>query len=92
ATARALRRFFEGADQFPREGVELIQWFEPADENQPVRAVPGAGLRVPIWLLGSSLFSAQLAGQLGLPYAFASHFAPELLLEALALYRRSFTP
>ncbi|RZJ75385.1 MAG: MsnO8 family LLM class oxidoreductase, partial [Brevundimonas sp.] len=57
-----------------------------------VRAVPGAGLRVPVWLLGSSLFSAQLAGQLGLPYAFASHFAPELLLEALALYRRSFTP
>jgi luciferase family oxidoreductase group 1 len=72
--------------------VELIQWFEPAAENQPVRAVPGAGLRVPIWLLGSSLFSAQLAGQLGLPYAFASHFAPELLLEALALYRRNFTP
>jgi luciferase family oxidoreductase group 1 len=70
----------------------LIQWFEPAADNQPVRAVPGAGLRVPIWLLGSSLFSAQLAGQLGLPYAFASHFAPELLLEALALYRRSFTP
>ena len=92
ATARALRRYFEGADQFPRDVVELIQWFEPAAENQPVRAVPGAGLRVPIWLLGSSLFSAQLAGQLGLPYAFASHFAPELLLEALALYRRSFTP
>ena len=92
ATARALRRYFDGADQFPRDVVELIQWFEPAADNQPVRAVPGAGLRVPIWLLGSSLFSAQLAGQLGLPYAFASHFAPELLLEALALYRRSFTP
>ncbi|QFU30323.1 LLM class flavin-dependent oxidoreductase [Brevundimonas sp. Bb-A] len=92
ATARALRRYFEGADHFPRDVVELIQWFEPAAENQPVRAVPGAGLRVPIWLLGSSLFSAQLAGQLGLPYAFASHFAPELLLEALALYRRNFTP
>ena len=92
ATARALRRYFEAADQFPRDVVELIQWFEPAAENQPVRAVPGAGLRVPIWLLGSSLFSAQLAGQLGLPYAFASHFAPELLLEALALYRREFTP
>jgi luciferase family oxidoreductase group 1 len=92
ATARALRRYFEAADQFPRDVVELIQWFEPAGENQPVRAVPGAGLRVPIWLLGSSLFSAQLAGQLGLPYAFASHFAPELLLEALALYRREFTP
>lgn len=82
ATARALRRYFEGAGHFPRDVVELIQWFEPAAENQPVRAVPGAGLRVPIWLLGSSLFSAQLAGQLGLPYAFASHFAPELLLEA----------
>ena len=92
ATARALRRYFEGADQFPRDVVELIQWFEPASDNQPVRAVPGAGLRVPVWLLGSSLFSAQLAGQLGLPYAFASHFAPELLLEALALYRREFTP
>ncbi len=92
ATARALRRYFDAADQFPRDVVELIQWFEPAAENQPVRAVPGAGLRVPIWLLGSSLFSAQLAGQLGLPYAFASHFAPELLLEALALYRREFTP
>ncbi|MBJ7510901.1 LLM class flavin-dependent oxidoreductase [Brevundimonas sp.] len=92
ATARALRRYFEGADHFPRDVVELIQWFEPPAENQPVRAVPGAGLRVPIWLLGSSLFSAQLAGQLGLPYAFASHFAPELLLEALALYRRNFTP
>lgn len=92
ATARALRRYFEGAGHFPRDVVELIQWFEPAAENQPVRAVPGAGLRVPIWLLGSSLFSAQLAGQLGLPYAFASHFAPELLLEALALYRRNFTP
>lgn len=92
ATARALRRYLEGADQFPRDVVELIQWFEPASENQPVRAVPGAGLRVPIWLLGSSLFSAQLAGQLGLPYAFASHFAPELLLEALALYRREFVP
>lgn len=92
ATARALRRYFDAADQFPRDVVELIQWFEPAAENQPVRAVPGAGLRVPIWLLGSSLFSAQLAGQLGLPYAFASHFAPELLLEALALYRREFVP
>jgi luciferase family oxidoreductase group 1 len=92
ATARALRRYFDAADQFPRDVVELIQWFEPAAEHQPVRAVPGAGLRVPIWLLGSSLFSAQLAGQLGLPYAFASHFAPELLLEALALYRREFTP
>ena len=92
ATARALRRYFEGADHFPRDVVELINWFEPAAESQPVRAVPGEGLRVPIWLLGSSLFSAQLAGQLGLPYAFASHFAPELLLEALALYRREFTP
>ena len=92
ATARALRRYFEGADHFPRDVVELINWFEPAAESQPVRAVPGEGLRVPIWLLGSSLFSAQLAGQLGLPYAFASHFAPELLLEALALYRREFPP
>ncbi|WP_292070016.1 LLM class flavin-dependent oxidoreductase [Brevundimonas sp. UBA7534] len=92
ATARALRRYFDAADQFPRDVAELIHWFEPETPGQAVRAVPGAGLRVPIWLLGSSLFSAQLAGQLGLPYAFASHFAPELLLEALALYRRSFEP
>ena len=84
ATARALRRYFEGADQFPRDVVELIQWFEPASENQPVRAVPGAGLRVPIWLLGSSLFSAQLAAERGLPYAFASHFAPAMLLQTVA--------
>ena len=92
ATARALRRYFEGADQFPRDVVELIQWFEPAAENQPVRAVPGAGLRVPIWLLGSSLFSAQLAGQLGLPYAFASHFAPGEMMRALDIYRQTFRP
>ena len=92
ATARALRRYFEGADQFPRDVVELIQWFEPASENQPVHAVPGAGLRVPIWLLGSSLFSAQLAGQLGLPYAFASHFAPGEMMRALDVYRQTFRP
>ena len=92
AWAGALRGLLVGQDSFPRRRSSVIQWFEPAAENQPVRAVPGAGLRVPIWLLGSSLFSAQLAGQLGLPYAFASHFAPELLLEALALYRRNFTP
>ena len=92
ATARALRRYFEAADQFPRDVAELIHYFEPAVENQAVRAVPGAGLRVPIWLLGSSLFSAQLAGQMGLPYAFASHFAPEMLKEALAIYRREFRP
>ena len=90
ATARALRRYFEAADQFPRDVAELIHYFEPAVENQAVRAVPGAGLRIPIWLLGSSLFSAQLAGQMGLPYAFASHFAPEMLKEALAIYRREF--
>ena len=66
--------------------------FAPAGPNQAVRAVPGAGLRVPIWLLGSSLFSAQLAGQMGLPYAFASHFAPGDLDEALALYRARFQP
>lgn len=92
ATARALRRYFEAADQFPRDVQELQAFLAPARDGQVVRAIPGEGSGVPIWLLGSSLFSAELAAQLGLPFAFASHFAPELLLEALALYRRRFTP
>ena len=92
ATARALRRDPRGADTFPQDVVELMQYFEPAEEGQPVRAVPGAGLRVPIWILGSSLFGAQLAAALGLPYAFASHFAPRLLFEAMQTYRERFTP
>ncbi|RZJ78368.1 MAG: LLM class flavin-dependent oxidoreductase, partial [Brevundimonas sp.] len=91
-TARALRRYFEAADQFPRDVQELIAFLEPAAEHQRVRAVPGHGSRVPVWLLGSSLFSAELAGHLGLPYAFASHFAPEMLMEALEIYRHRFRP
>ena len=92
ATARALRRYFDGADTFPQDVVELLHYFEPAKPGQPVRAVPGAGIEVPVWLLGSSLFSAKLSAALGLPFAFASHFAPGAMDEALALYRREFKP
>jgi luciferase family oxidoreductase group 1 len=92
ATARALRRYFDGADAFPQDVLELLGYFEPAQPAQPVRAVPGAGVEVPVWLLGSSLFSARLSARLGLPFAFASHFAPDAMDEALALYRRDFTP
>jgi luciferase family oxidoreductase group 1 len=92
-TARALRRDMgSGADSFPRDVQELQSYFEPAEPDQKIRAVPGAGLRVPIWLLGSSLFSAQLAAILGLPFAFASHFAPDALMQALAIYRSRFAP
>jgi luciferase family oxidoreductase group 1 len=92
-TARALRRgTAHTADTFPQDVVELQSYFQPAVPGQLVRAVPGAGLEVPIWLLGSSLFSAQLAAALGLPFAFASHFAPDHLEEALLLYRRGFQP
>ena len=92
ATARALRRYFEGADTFPDDVAELLGYFEPAVPGQAVRAVPGAGLEVAVWLLGSSLFGARLAAHLGLPYAFASHFAPDAMDEALAIYRRDFRP
>ena len=91
-TARALRRYFDGADHFPDDVRELLHYFEPATPDQTVRAVPGAGLEVPVWLLGSSLFSARLAAALGLPFAFASHFAPDAMDSALALYRRDFQP
>ncbi len=92
-TARALRRYLAGgADNFPQDVVELQAYFRPAEPGQAVQAVPGAGLKVPIWLLGSSLFSAQLAAVLGLPFAFASHFAPDHLMEALQLYRSRFRP
>ncbi len=92
-TMRALRRHNqESADDFPREVAELMGYLAPASEGQRITAHPGAGTQVPIWLLGSSLFSAQLAAQMGLPYAFASHFAPALLLQALDVYRRSFKP
>ncbi|OOG38151.1 LLM class flavin-dependent oxidoreductase [Rhodanobacter sp. C05] len=91
-TTKALRRYFDSADAFPHDVVELLGYFEPAKPGQQVRAVPGAGIEVPVWLLGSSLFSATLSAQLGLPFAFASHFAPDAMDEALALYRRDFRP
>ncbi|MFP2912570.1 LLM class flavin-dependent oxidoreductase [Pyxidicoccus sp. 3LFB2] len=92
-TARALRRdMMNSADSFPQDVQELQAWFEPARPQQAVRAVPGAGLKVPLWLLGSSLFSAQLAAALGLPFAFASHFAPDHMMQALHLYRTQFKP
>ena len=92
-TVNALRRSLMSSDaQFPRDVLELQAYFRPAEPQQAVRAVPGAGLAVPIWLLGSSLFSAQLAAYLGLPYAFASHFAPEMLMGALHEYRSGFQP
>jgi luciferase family oxidoreductase group 1 len=93
ATAQALRRHLAGgADSFPRDVVELLHYFLPAAPGQPVRAVPGAGLAVDVWILGSSTFGAQLAAMLGLPFAFASHFAPTDLDRALAIYRDRFQP
>ena len=92
ATARALRRYFDSADQFPQDVAELLHYFEPVQPGQGVQAVPGAGINVPVWLLGSSLFSARLAAAMGLPFAFASHFAPDAMDEAVALYRRDFRP
>jgi luciferase family oxidoreductase group 1 len=93
ATARAVRRaMLGGADNFPQDVVELMGYFEPAEPGQAVQAVPGAGLRVPIWILGSSTFGAQLAAYLGLPFAFASHFAPAMMMEAIAIYRERFRP
>jgi luciferase family oxidoreductase group 1 len=92
ATARALRRHLEGADNFPQDVVELLGWFKPAAEAQRVRAVPGEGQDVQVWILGSSTYGAQLAAMLGLPYSFASHFAPADLEAALAIYRERFQP
>ncbi|EEF61483.1 LLM class flavin-dependent oxidoreductase [Pedosphaera parvula] len=92
-TARALRRDrMDSADSFPQDVVELLSYFKPVQPGQTLRAVPGAGLEVKVWLLGSSLFSAQLAAMLGLPFAFASHFAPDHLMEALEIYRSRFEP
>ncbi len=92
-TAQALRRdAAETADHFPRDVLELQAYFEPAGPGQRIRAVPGEGLRVPLWLLGSSMFSAQLAAMLGLPFAFASHFAPDSMLQAVEVYRARFEP
>ncbi len=91
-TMMALRRDPATAENFPRDVVELQNYFEAPQPNQPIQAVPGAGLHVPIWLLGSSLFSAQLAAILGLPFAFASHFAPALMEDAIGIYRDRFEP
>ncbi len=93
ATAHALRRTLVGEiDRFPNDVLELQALLGPPEPGQRVRAIPGAGSNVPIWILGSSLYGAQLAALFGLPFAFASHFAPAQLLEALALYRANFKP
>ncbi len=91
-TMRALRRSLQGEDDFPQDVLELLGYFGDDDPKAPVRAVPGTGTHVPVWILGSSLYGAQLAAYLGLPYAFASHFAPAALDEALAIYRARFRP
>ena len=91
-TVQALRRDPRTAEYFPDDVQELQALFAPVQPGQRVQAVPGAGLDVPLWILGSSLYGAQVAAALGLPYAFASHFAPEAMLEALAIYRQRFQP
>ena len=92
-TSRALRRTLTGdVNAFPQDVLELMAYFEPVAPGQRIRAVPGAGLDVPIWILGSSTFGAQLAAALGLPYAFASHFAPAELTRAVEIYRATFQP
>lgn len=91
-TTAALRRSDKSADTFPHDVLELQSYFRAPQTGQTVRAVPGAGLDVPIWLLGSSMFSAQLAAELGLPFAFASHFAPDYMMHALHAYRTQFKP
>ena len=92
-TARALRRdLLSSDDRFPQDVRELQHYFGPIQDGQSVKAIPGANTNVPIWILGSSLYGAQLAAHLGLPYAFASHFAPDQLLEAMSIYRELFKP
>src|ERR1700730_10537486 len=92
-TNRAVRRNLTGdVDEFPRDVVELMSYFQPAEPGQAVQAVPGAGLEVPIWILGSSTYGAQLAAYLGLPFAFASHFAPAMMMPAMKIYRERFRP
>lgn len=92
ATARALRRHMAPEDSFPTDVQELIGYLGDGTEAARVRAIPGAGTHVPVWILGSSLYGAQLAAWLGLPFAFASHFAPAMLDEAIQIYRRGFRP
>jgi luciferase family oxidoreductase group 1 len=92
-TAHAMRRNLAADDQqFPADVMELMAYFQPAVPGQAVQAVPGAGLDVPVWILGSSTYGAQLAAALGLPYAFASHFAPDQMMAAMAIYRERFRP
>jgi luciferase family oxidoreductase group 1 len=91
-TVRALRRDYSSAEEFPQDVLELQALLGPIQDGQKIVAVPGADSRVPLWILGSSLYGAQLAAMLGLPYAFASHFAPNDLLPALAAYRKGFQP
>jgi len=92
-TARALRRDLQGnSDQFPQDVQELQHYFAPVQPGQAVKAIPGAGLEVPIWILGSSTYGAQVAAHFGLPYAFASHFAPDYLMEAIRAYKGLFKP
>jgi luciferase family oxidoreductase group 1 len=91
-TLQSLRRDFASSDQFPQDVLELQSLFAPLQPGQAVQAVPGAGLNVPIWILGSSLFGAQLAAAMGLPYAYAAHFSPGNLVQALELYREGFKP
>jgi luciferase family oxidoreductase group 1 len=91
-TAHAMRRNLSGGEEFPQDVVELMAYFQPVQPGQRVQAVPGAGLSVPIWILGSSTFGAQLAAILGLPFAFASHFAPGMMMEAIGIYRDKFRP
>lgn len=92
-TMRALRRGRqETEDQFPRDVLEILSYLGDAEPNQRITATPGQGTHVPVWLLGSSLFSAQLAAKFGLPYSFASHFAPRMLKQAIQLYRENFEP
>lgn len=91
-TVRALRRSPEASDQFPSDVLELQAYFEEAEPGQKIQAVPAAGTHVPLWILGSSTYGAQVAAHFGLPYAFASHFAPASLMEAFAIYRSMFRP
>ena len=92
AVARALRRGMDPGDRFPEDVAELLAYLGPSREGVPVRAIPGEGTEVPVWILGSSLYGAQLAAHFGLPYAFASHFAPAALEQAATIYRKDFQP
>jgi luciferase family oxidoreductase group 1 len=92
ATALALRRHMDANDSFPQDVMELLGYFDDAPDGTQIQAIPGQGTHVPVWILGSSLYGAQLAAHLGLPYAFASHFAPAMLEDAIATYRSTFRP